>query len=76
MRKHGVGFAEAAGVLHDELAITKADERSGEARFATIGADINGHILLVVYTYRGKQIRLISARRATRGEVRKYREGL
>jgi uncharacterized DUF497 family protein len=75
LRKHGVGFAEAEGVFRDELAIAKPDERAGEQRWVALGADVNGNLLVIVYTWRGKRVRLISARRATGLEVRKYREG-
>jgi uncharacterized DUF497 family protein len=37
----------------------------GEQRFATVGVDFLGRIIVVVYTYRGNDIRLISARPAT-----------
>jgi len=76
IRKHGVRFAEAADALRDELAITRTDERAGEVRFVTIGSDMSSRILQIVYAWRGKSIRLISARYATRSEIRKYREGL
>jgi uncharacterized DUF497 family protein len=51
--------------LEDEYAITIEDDQPGERRFITIGLDENGRILLVVYTYRGVVIRIISARKAT-----------
>ncbi|MBF0614865.1 MAG: BrnT family toxin [Magnetococcales bacterium] len=38
------------------------------------GIDAHGRILVVVYTYRGKNIRIISARRATNNECRQYGE--
>ena len=72
-RKHGIDFADAATVLLDELALTIA-ENSGyeEARFVSLGADALGRCLVVVFTWRGDVARLISARRATRGEHRRY----
>jgi uncharacterized DUF497 family protein len=74
VRKHGVDFADAAGVLYDELAVTIPDERADEDRFVTIGLDALGRLLVVVYTWRGDRARLISARRATRRERRQYEE--
>ena len=72
LRKHGVDFADAATVLHDDRAVTVRDEMSGEARFVTVGTDALGRVLTVVYTWREERARLISARRATRRERREY----
>lgn len=74
--KHGVRFADAVAVLEDEFARTIPDDHTDEARFVTIGEDAFGHILVVVYTYRGEAtLRIISARKATRRERQMYREG-
>jgi uncharacterized protein len=73
-RKHGIDFADAATVLHDEFAVTVLDDDPGEERFVTIGTDAVGRVLVVVFTWRGHRIRLISARPATVGERRRYRE--
>jgi uncharacterized DUF497 family protein len=43
-------------------------ESEGEKRFVTVGMDSGGHILVVVYTYRGEDIRSTSARSATKRE--------
>jgi len=75
LRKHGIDFADAATVLYDELAVTVADEERSEERFVTIGIDALGRLLVVVYTWRGKRVRLISARRATPLERRQYEGG-
>jgi len=74
-RKHGIDFADAVSVFSDDLAITTPDERFDEERFITIGLDALGRLLVVVYTWRGQKIRLISARPATRQERRQYEEG-
>jgi len=72
-RKHGVDFADAGTVLHDEQAITIRDESSdAEDRFVTLGMDALGRVLVVVYTWRGDRPRLISARKATPRERRHY----
>ncbi|NDJ19750.1 BrnT family toxin [Myxacorys almedinensis] len=73
--KHGIDFADAVLVFADDLAITVNDERFDEERFITIGMDALGRILVVVYTWRGDEIRLISARTATRSERKQYEEG-
>ncbi|MBI3826332.1 MAG: BrnT family toxin [Candidatus Rokubacteria bacterium] len=73
LRKHGVDFADAGTVLHDEQAITIHDDSADdEARFVTLGMDALGRTLVVVYTWRDERPRLISARRATRSERRQY----
>jgi uncharacterized protein len=73
LKKHRVSFADAEGVFHDPLAIHREDpDAEGEARFVAVGTSSTGQILVVVYTLRGNDIRLISARRATRREVKDY----
>jgi len=73
MRKHGVDFADAGTVFHDEQAITIPDEGSDEEdRFVTLGMDALGSVLVVVYTWRVDSPRLISARKATARERRQY----
>lgn len=73
--KHGIDFADAVSVLSDDLAITIPDERFEEERFITIGSDAFGKVLVVVYTLRDDEIRLISARKATQYEQQQYEEG-
>lgn len=71
-RKHGVRFADAVTVFSDENALTIEDHYPDEERFVTLGMDALGRILLVVYTYRGEIIRIISARKATPFEEQQY----
>jgi uncharacterized DUF497 family protein len=75
LNKHGIDFADAVSVFSDDLAITVMDERFAEERFVTIGIDALGRILVVVYTWRDDEIRLISARKALRHERTQYEEG-
>ena len=75
LNKHGIDFADAVLVFSDELAITIFDPRFAEERFITIGMDGLGRVLVVVYTMRESEIRLISARKATKKERRQYEEG-
>jgi len=76
-RKHGIRFADVEPVFFDPHAVTIEDGSSRlEERFITIGIDGFGQILVVVYTYRGDGIRLISARLATAHEERAYEEGI
>ena len=77
LKKHGVRFSDAETVLFDPNALTRVDmESEGERRFVTVGMDALSRILIVVYTYRGEDIRLISARSATKRERMQYEEGL
>ena len=71
LRKHGIDFADAALVLFDDLAVTISEHDEGEERFITIGTDAMGRILVVIYTWRGERVRLISARKATSRERRR-----
>ena len=72
-RKHGIRFSDAEPVLFDPLALTREDkDAAGEQRFVSIGVDATGRVLVVVFTYRGEEIRLISARLATAKEREYY----
>ncbi len=73
LKKHGVSFADAEGALFDPLALTVEDIVAvGERRFVTAGSGSAGELLVVVCTYRDNELRLISARRATRKERKTY----
>ena len=53
LAKHGISFAIADTIFDDEFAISKPDiGLAGEQRFAVIGTDALGRILVVSYTYR------------------------
>lgn len=74
-QKHRVEFADAVTAFDDDHAITVPDEESaGEARFVTLAADAEGRVLVVVYTWRGETLRLISARKATMRERKQYED--
>ena len=75
--KHSVRFSDAQAVLFDPQALNTEDEEAeGEQRFVAIGLDSLWRLLVVVYTYRGDNIRLISARPATASERRNYESGI
>ena len=77
LRKHGIRFSDADGVLFDSNALTEEIENvDGEQRFVSIGLDPLGRLLVVIYIFRGDDIRLISARRATRRERQAYEAGI
>lgn len=75
--KHRVSFEEAASVFFDPLAYTfdDPDHSVGERRFLTFGLSHIGRLLVVVHSQRGRSIRIISARRATRNERGIYEQG-
>ena len=80
--KHGISFQHATTVLKDPLAISIFDDEhsAGEERWVTLGVSSTGIVLVVVHTMEqtgpdSSDVRLISARRATRAEMRDYREG-
>lgn len=76
LSKHGVSFLEACQVFGDPLAITIPDPDHGgdETREATIGSSGKPRLIVVSHTDRDGTIRIISARRASRTEVRQYNE--
>lgn len=77
LKKHKVGFAEAASVFGDAMALTFADpdHSIGEERWLMFGVSRMGRILAVIYTERSGKYRIISARLATRHERKTYEEG-
>lgn len=73
LAKHKVIHAHAEQALRDPGGVTIEDpDAQGERRFVTLGMDALGRALVVVYTPRGDRIRLISARKASRGESGQY----
>ena len=77
LKQQGIRFADAEMVLFDPSALTREDlDVKNEQRFVTIGTDTIERVLVVVYTYRGEDIRLISARSATKRERERYEEGI
>lgn len=72
LRKHGVYFADAVSVFTDELAVTIEDDYSEERRWITLGRDLFGRILVVVYNWSDDEIRIISARKACAKERQQY----
>lgn len=73
--KHGILFEDAVGALLDEQGMNMKDDHPDEERSIVIGMDNLGRLVVVVYTWRGEAIRLISARKATRTEARWYAAG-
>ncbi len=76
LRKHRVSFGEAASVFADPLAYTFDDpgHSAGEHRLLTFGLSQLGRLPAVAHAERGRTIRIISARRATRHERGSYEQ--
>ncbi len=76
-RKHRVTFAEAMTVFGDPLSLTGFDaiHSQAEDRFVTMGTSVAGRLLVVVHADRLDEVRIISARVATRRERKDYEDG-
>ena len=79
LRKHGVGFQEAASVFADpnQASIYDEDHSRGEDRWITLGLSERGRLLVVCHTFgqsaKGEvAIRIFSSRRATKKETQEY----
>lgn len=81
LNKHGVAFEDAALVWADPLHLLRFDRAEGsEERWHALGMAAGVLLLLVVHTYPYAEeeedvIRIVSARRATKGERRAYEGG-
>ena len=75
-RKHRVTFEEAMSVFLDENAIEffDPDHSEDEDRFLLLGVSWRLRLLVVHYAMRrrGREIRIISARKATKNEAKAY----
>jgi uncharacterized DUF497 family protein len=71
LERHWVSLADAGGALADPLAITVRDPDT-EHKFVTLGLGSAVELLVVAWTPREQACRLISARRATRKERKRY----
>jgi uncharacterized protein len=76
LAKHGVSFEEASTVFGDPLSLTIPDPAHSqmEHRAIVLGHSHQRKLLVVVHTERGDNIRIISARRASRCERKSYEE--
>ena len=75
LQKHGIAFSEAVTVFADPLAIVIADDVLSE-RALLLGLSAVGRVLVTVYLeIHADETRIISARRATKHERRRYEEG-
>ena len=74
LKKHGVSFEEASTAFQDTLSLTIDDPLHSidEERVVLIGMSNKNRLLVVVHTERGDNIRIISARKATKEERESY----
>ena len=70
--KHGISFADAEPVLYDPKAYSTTAVVNGELRTITTGTDAFGRVITIVWTRRGSNQRLISARPARKKEKAFY----
>jgi uncharacterized DUF497 family protein len=73
-KKHGVAFAEAVKCFEDFYAVEEFDDEHSteeESRYKMLAA-ANEKILVVVYTMRAENYRIISAREAEKYEREFY----
>jgi uncharacterized DUF497 family protein len=77
LRRHGVSFEEASRTFRDPLSRTihDPDHSDDEDRFLLLGQAETGRLVVVSHTYRGRRIRIISARVAGHRERKTYEEG-
>jgi uncharacterized protein len=76
LKKHGVDFADAAVSLSDPRALTTVDpDARDEERYISLALSPAAVVLVTVYTYVGENVRLISSRSASPGEIKVYEKG-
>jgi len=75
-RKHGISFAFATLVFNDPRHLEELDATVdyGEERWLAVGY-VRTFEIAVVFTFREKKTRIISARKATPYERKKYWDG-
>jgi len=75
-KKHGISFDEAKTAFGDPRSLTIADEAHSaeEDRYLDIGMSSRGRLIVVCYTDRPPNIRIISCRKATKSERKTYEQ--
>jgi hypothetical protein len=81
VQKHRISFERAATIFRDpnQISIYDDEHSSDEDRWVTLGLSQDGVVLVAVHTFQeiresAFRVRIISARRATRSEIRHYEE--
>lgn len=75
VKKHGVTFEEASTVFDDPNALDAPDLEDA-TRFVILGRSFETRILFVIQVERGDRVRIISARKASPVQRKKYEEGI
>ncbi len=70
--KHGVDFEDAIQIFSGPLLLRRSD-RIHEKRWLAIG-EVHGRLIAVAFTWRGRMLRIISARRARKNEKRSFHQ--
>lgn len=74
--KHGIDFADAHRIFERPMLVRLDDRESyGEDRWIALG-DLDGIIVVIVFTRREDRIRVISIRKANRRERETYQESV
>jgi uncharacterized DUF497 family protein len=71
IQKHGLSFEEAASIFSGPV-LTGADDTDGEYREKTFGLLAGSVVICVIHTDRNRNIRIISARKATPNERKHF----
>jgi len=75
LQRHGVSLRSACEVFFDPfIRLLRSEWSGGEEREVAIGLTKDWTLLVVVYTFRGEAIRMISARLATGPERKTYED--
>ncbi len=77
LEKHGVTFEEAQFVFDDVFAVIIEDDfhSISEFREIIVGQSSKNRLLYIVFTEKKEYIRIISARKLTAPERRRYEQG-
>ena len=77
LRKHGVRFREAVTAFRDPFHIVAPDPDHSrrEERFLLLGRTLQDRVIVVVFTRRGENVRVIGSRLAQARERKLYEEG-
>lgn len=73
LKKHGIDFKQAANLWDDEYRYVIQANSSSEPRFIMIAQYRDKH-WSAIFTYRRKDIRIISVRRSRKQEVTHYEQ--
>ncbi len=70
---HGISFEEVLPLFFKPCVYVDSTWRAGRERRTVAIGEVDGAIVVVAFTQRNRRIRIISARKATDSERRRYR---